>query len=184
MKATPEQMERLAPYIAGAQADERGEIDMHCPLHGDAKRSASVNPEKGVWFCHGGCGGGSIRQLVGAEDTWKPIPAEAKRRVLVAAKRAEAPFDVGDVHRWHSRLCDDRKAIDTLFEKKGITLDTAVRALLGYNGRHYKIPVFSPDREVWNVRTYDMRPTKDLEHPGHGSGSALSGRHAPAVNPL
>lgn len=160
MKATPEQMERLAPYINGSQPDHRGEIEMHCPLHGDSKRSASVNPEKGVWFCHAGCGGGSVRQLVGAEDTWKPIPQGAlRRRVTMAARNTEAPFDRGDVGRWHQRLLDDREAIDLVFERKGITLDTAIRARLGYNGRYFKIPVFSPEREIWNVRTYDMRPT-------------------------
>lgn len=161
--ATPEQIERLEPYVLGAQPDERGEIDIHCPLHGDSKRSASINPAKGVWYCHAGCGGGSIRQLVGAEDTWKPVPESARRhrRAAVAARNTEAPFDVTDVHRWHDRLLDDRKAIDLLFERKGIKLETARRALLGYNGRHFKIPVFGPppERPIWNVRTYDMNPT-------------------------
>jgi len=159
MGATPEQLERLAPYIAGEQPDYRGEIAMHCPLHGDGKRSASVNPEKGVWFCHAGCGGGSVRQLVGAEDTWKPVPAGAKRRPAMAARSVEVPFNTDDVQRWHHRLLDDRMAIDLLFDRKGIRLDTARRALLGFNGRYFKIPVFSPEREVWNVRTYDMDPS-------------------------
>jgi hypothetical protein len=159
--ATPEQLERLDPYIAGAQPDSRGEIDIHCPIHGDSKRSASINPGKGVWYCHAGCGGGSIRQLVGAEDTWKPIPegAARRRRAAVAARDTEAPFDVGDVERWHSRLLDDRRAVDMLFDRKGILMETAIRARLGFNGRHFKIPVFAPDRSIWNVRTYDMKPT-------------------------
>ncbi len=156
--ATPEQMERLAPYINGSQPDHRGEIEMHCPLHGDGKRSASVNPDKGVWYCHAGCGGGSIRQLVGAEDSWKPIPAEASRRSLIVARNVEQAFDHGDVDRWHQKLLDERDAIDLLFDKKGITLETARRALLGFNGRHFKIPIFSPERSIWNVRTYDMKP--------------------------
>jgi hypothetical protein len=161
--ATPEQLERLEPYVLGAQPDARGEIDIHCPLHGDSRRSASINPAKGVWFCHAGCGGGSIRQLVGAEDTWKPVPESARRqrRSVIAARATEEPFDDNDVHRWHDRLLDDRKAIDQLLEKKGVKVDTAIRALLGYNGRHFKIPVYGPppEREIWNVRTYDMRPT-------------------------
>lgn len=158
--ATPEQMEKLAPYINGAQPDERGEVEFHCPIHGDSRRSASINPKKGVWYCHAGCGGGSIRQLVGAEDTWKPIPVDAiRRRSLVAARKAEAPFDSGDVERWHQRLLDDRAAIDILYERKGIKLETAIKARIGYNGRYFKIPVFSSDRDVWNVRTYDMKPT-------------------------
>lgn len=159
--ATPEQLEKLAPYTNGSVADERGEVEMHCPLHGDSRRSASLNPKKGVWYCHAGCGGGSIRQLVGAEDTWKPVAEGAlrHRRTAVAAGRVEAPFDAGDVDRWHQRLLDDRAAIDTLYEKKGIKLETAVKARIGYNGRYFKIPVFSPERDIWNIRTYDMRPT-------------------------
>lgn len=159
--ATPEQMEKLAPYIAGSVPDERGEVEMHCPLHGDAKRSASLNPKKGLWFCHAGCGGGSVRQLVGAEDTWKPVPQGALRRGrrAVAAGRVDSPFDTEDVDRWHQRLLDDRAAIDMLFDRKGIKLETAIKARIGYNGRYFKLPVFSPDREIWNIRTYDMRPT-------------------------
>jgi hypothetical protein len=158
--ATPEQLERLAPYIAGERPDNRGEVAFHCPLHGDGKRSASLNPKKGVWFCHAGCGGGSIRQLVGAEDTWKPIPQGARRRrVAVAARNPEEVIDSDDIIRWHQRLLDDRAAIDTLFERKGIKLETAARARIGWNGRYFKIPVFSPERAIWNVRTYDMKPT-------------------------
>lgn len=158
--ATPEQLEKLAPYINGSKPDERGEVEFHCPLHGDSRRSASLNPKKGLWFCHAGCGGGSIRQLVGAEDTWKPIPADSvRRRVATAARNVDAPFDSGDVERWHQRLLDDRAAIDLLFERKGIKLETAIKARIGYNGRHFKIPVFSPERDIWNVRTYDMKPT-------------------------
>jgi putative DNA primase/helicase len=157
--ATPEQMEKLAPYINGGMPDERGEVEAHCPLHGDSRRSASFNPKKGLWFCHAGCGGGSIRRLVDAEDTWKPIPAGAPRRRAVAARAADAPFDSGDVDRWHQRLLDDREAIDTLYARKGIKLETAIKARIGYNGRYFKIPIFSPDRNIWNVRTYDMRPT-------------------------
>jgi hypothetical protein len=159
--ATPEQLEKLAPYINGSRPDERGEIEFHCPLHGDSRRSASLNPKKGLWFCHAGCGGGSIRQLVGAEDTWKPVQqgAHRRRQRAVAARDVEAPFDSGDVERWHQRLLDDRAAIDTLFKRKGIKLETAVKARIGYNGRYFKIPVFSPERDIWNVRTYDMKPT-------------------------
>lgn len=157
---TPEQFERLAPYVLGAQPDVRGEIDIHCPLHADSRRSASINVHKGLWYCHGGCGGGSVRQLVGASDTWKPVPdgAVRSRGAAVAARNTEAAFDQSDVDRWHQRLLDDRVAIDTLYDRKGIKIETARRALLGFNGRFFKIPVFSPERAVWNVRTYDMKP--------------------------
>jgi len=156
--ATPEHLKKLEPYLAGGVADERGEIEMHCPIHGDNKRSASVNPAKGVWYCHAGCGGGSIRHLCAADDAWKPVPAASKRRASLIRRAAENPFNDGDVDRWRWRLEEDRKAIDELWNNKGITMDTAVRAHIGYNGRHFKLPVYSIDRQVLNVRTYDMHP--------------------------
>jgi hypothetical protein len=52
----------------------------------------------------------------------------------------------------------DRGALRWLRFERGIRLDTARRARLGWNGRYFKIPVFSPERELWNVRTYDPAP--------------------------
>jgi hypothetical protein len=120
-----------------------------------------MNPEKGVWYCHAGCGGGSIRHLVNAEDTWKPIPAGAvrKRRAQPVGAAKRSPFDMGDIENWRRRLKEDEAALAWLHNRKGLSMDTIDRALIGYNGRHYKIPVFSPERDIWNVRTYDPAPT-------------------------
>ena len=46
-EVTGEQLAELRPYIAGEVADERGEVGMSCPLHPDAKRSASIDLKKG-----------------------------------------------------------------------------------------------------------------------------------------
>src|SRR4051794_6865906 len=72
-EATPEELATLAPYIAGASPDSRGETNIFCPVHADAKRSASLNKAKGVWFCHAGCGGGSVRHLVESMAGWIPM---------------------------------------------------------------------------------------------------------------
>ena len=78
---TQEQMDKLAPYAAGSQPDARGEWEIICPMHKDTRRSASVNIHKGVWFCHAGCGGGSVRQLVLNEDSWEPVDGRVQTLV-------------------------------------------------------------------------------------------------------
>lgn len=74
----PEQIEWLAekrglaaiwPYVVGLP-DERGERIAHCPLHPDENPSMHINLSKGVWYCHSGCGGGTVGQLLDAQDTW------------------------------------------------------------------------------------------------------------------
>ena len=62
----------LLPYVA-SQADSRGEAHMFCPLHPDTRPSAALNIEKGAWYCHAGCGGGSIRHLLESEAIWVKI---------------------------------------------------------------------------------------------------------------
>lgn len=162
MSATPEQLERLKPYIAGGQPDARGEVDMYCPLHNDTRRSASLNIQMGAWYCHAGCGGGSVRQLIDAEEAWVPPTG----RVRAASPSVPARIDLSapeqvtkqDVKRWHRRLMNEPDALGWLLRERGLTADTARRARLGWDGRYFKIPIWSPERELWNVRTYDPRP--------------------------
>lgn len=160
MKATSDQIEKLAPFVNGARPDERGEVEMYCPLHNDSKRSASLNPQKGVWFCHAGCGGGSIKRLIDSEDQW--VAAEDRihvRSSAVASRpRSIARPTLEKVDHWHSRLRSSEDLMHELFEERGLRLQTVLKASIGHDGRHYKIPVFSPEREIWNIRTYDMHP--------------------------
>lgn len=160
--ATDAERAALAPFIAGERPDERGEIDMYCPLHNDSRRSASLNLTKGVWCCHAGCGGGSVRRLVESADCW--VPAEGRvteaRPSAVALRTHDVPKPV-QVKRWHRHFMNDELARNELFEQRGITAATAHRARIGWTGRYYKIPVFSPMGELWNVRTYDMHVTGD-----------------------
>lgn len=159
----------LTPYIGDAKPDHRGEIQMYCPLHHDTNRSASLNLEKGCFFCHAGCGGGSIRALVDAQEVFVPIGGRDGAKALTVdrlkTKVAEAIFMgqdrlVQDVVRWHQRLLKDKGAMQYLYELRGIEEWTVRKALLGFDGSHYKIPVFSPDRTVWNIRTYDPEPSR------------------------
>jgi hypothetical protein len=36
------------------------QVSIRCPLHDDSNPSFTINFDKGVWFCHTGCGGGGL----------------------------------------------------------------------------------------------------------------------------
>lgn len=145
---------------------------MYCPVHPDSRRSASINLERGVWFCHAGCGGGSVRQLVDSSDAWVAMEgrdglsaATLRERmedaVNTALGRSESLRD--DMEGWHEKLLEEPGQMRRLFNLRGINRSTVLRHKIGWDGRYFKIPVFAPagggeERELWNVRTYDPSP--------------------------
>lgn len=160
-----EDMTRLEQFIDGARPDERGEVDMYCPLHPDSRRSASLNVERSVWYCHAGCGGGSVKQLIDSEDLW--IPMDERGAVAIAIPRPTAPrssidkVDPEEMDWLHSRLLGSDRALKWLADKRGLEGRTVRRARLGFDGRRYKIPVYDSERRLVNIRTYDPQPGKD-----------------------
>lgn len=157
---TAQQIAALAPFIAGAKPDHRGEIEAYCPVHPDMKRSASINVEKGVWYCHAGCGGGSIRALVLAEDTWVPPDGRVQEDTRPSgglSKEGNLPT-MKEVIHWHHRLRRESGVARWLYESRGIHASTIRKAMLGWDGKVFKIPVFGPNRELLNVRNYDPSP--------------------------
>jgi hypothetical protein len=163
-KVTTQQLEQLKPYLEGAKADDRGEMEMFCPVHPDTRRSASINLEMGVWYCHAGCGGGSIRQLCDASDAWVAVDGRA---VLSAANghQADDPeaedrseYVLKEAKEAHERLMEESGQRRRLFRLRGINRTTIEQHRIGFDGRYFKIPVFSPERRLWNVRTYDPSP--------------------------
>lgn len=45
-----------------------GEKSIHCPVHNDSHKSASVNSDKGVWVCYACQGAGSGIQIIMARE--------------------------------------------------------------------------------------------------------------------
>lgn len=59
----------------GLATPRSGEQPIHCPVHDDAHKSASVNRDKGVWFCHA-CGeGGTALRIVMLREGIEQGPA-------------------------------------------------------------------------------------------------------------
>lgn len=161
-EVTKDQLDTLAPYVAGAQPDARGEIEIYCPMHPDTKRSASVNVRKGAWYCHAGCGGGSVRQLILGADGWVPLEGRGALAMAPPVSTSVAvPTRVpthDEIRHWHLRLRREQPLARALYRKRNVTMATIRRAQLGWNGKQYTIPVFSPSGRVWNVRKYDPNP--------------------------
>lgn len=166
MPVTNEQMEKLQPYLAGSKEDARGEMEMFCPVHPDSRKSASVNFKKGMWYCHAGCGGGGLRQLCDASDAWVAVDGRA---VLSAAASAghEAEelslegrdeYLLEEAKEHHARLMEEPGQLRRLFRLRGIDRRTVLKARIGFDGRYFKIPILSPNRRLWNIRTYDPSP--------------------------
>lgn len=160
-QVTEDQLAALAPYVAGARPDSRGELEIYCPMHPDTRRSCSVNVLKGVWYCHAGCGGGSVRHLLLNEDAWVPVDGRMVEAIVSAPSTASTRLAVpsfADVAHWHARLHRERRVAERLMKLRGLLWPTLERAEVGWDGRAYTIPVWSPRRRLWNVRRYDPEP--------------------------
>lgn len=159
--------------------DGTREINMHCPIHQDSTRSASINIDKGLWFCQAGCGGGTIVDLIRRKSEWvSPGVAATNGRATSSADQPQVILSEGMIAGWHSALMSNESALQWLRERKGINQETAARFEIGYKeGRLYTIPVRAPDREIWNVRYYNPNPAptkrKVWSEKGYGSPNRL-----------
>lgn len=162
---TDEQLALLADYIAGAKPDDRHEVEMYCPHHPDRRRSASLNVRKGAWYCHAGCGGSSVEQLINSRDTWVEPPVTRRDARVAEAPRSRPEFrpTLQHVRLWRNALMADEDRLAWLEEERGILEVTAHRASLGWHERRnvYTIPVFNSESELSGLRYYDPDPGPD-----------------------
>jgi hypothetical protein len=158
-------LRQLKPFLVGEQPKTNGEWDMHCPLHEDNKRSASLNILTGQWYCHAEGRGGGVLDLIRAKSHWVPFDVAATNGSSTrstngasGAPSEKEPLTMGMIEGWHAVMMRDDSALDDLVTARGVHTKTIIDRRIGYNvgGRHYTIPVFGPDREIWNVRRYDL----------------------------
>lgn len=196
----PEKRERrkeppeiLRSYLAGDGPNEDGEWAIHCPFHDDVDPSAYINPSKGVWVCHRGCGHGPIKDMIERLRAGKDVePAQPGNTIefgdnvsdldIERAKRrgdGSAPTPIAGaeiIESWHKKLLDTTFRDDLIdFQaRRGLSLDTIKRFKIGYNpGRKcYTIPVFDEVGDPVNVRYYYPKATgkmpKYRNHKGYG----------------
>lgn len=160
------QMEGLRPYIAGG-ASPTGEVDMYCPMHEDRTRSATINFEKGLWYCCAGCGGGTIAQLLKDSGYWVPMAdrnLNGAPRSSPATRKPEPLPKLKDLRRWNEALLSDQdRAGSRLARVRGLNRSIMIRYGLGWDRsrKRYIIPVRSAKGKLWNIRRYTLDPGPD-----------------------
>lgn len=164
----------LEPYFAGEEPSLRGkdqhrELDMFCPLHPDGKRSATLDLDKGLWYCAAGCGGGRVVDLIDARDSWvPPQPGRQRngRRRNGASNgngHARERITEGTIKGWISSLVTDAGRLEELISRRGIDEDTIESYEIGWDSskRAYTIPIRGEEGEILNIRRYQFEPEDD-----------------------
>jgi hypothetical protein len=181
----------LSPYLEGDHPthtntdQETGEVtrewNLVCPLHDDNKRSASVNVDKGLFYCFV-CGGMPVATLTKRKSEWLPPQSGGGQRHISSNGHAPEPgirtLHAGLTDAWHANLLSDASHLQWLEERKGITLRTVKEWSIGINhDGHYTIPIKDIDGVLVNVRYYNPRPSderrKIMSERGYGSPARL-----------
>lgn len=178
--ATPKPQDLLAAYVAGDYIRENGDVDAHCPLHEDNRRSAVFNFEEGVWYCNTEGIGGSIDDLIERRDEWLPPPSG---EYAAPSKRERAPDELpseATVEGWRAALMGDPIALDDLKATRGLWTKTVDHFELGWDrgASAYTMPVRDSAGRLLNVRRYQLRPP-----PGRRKIWGVTGHNSPALYP-
>lgn len=164
-KVRKRHLELLAPYLVGEQPREDGEWDMYCPLHDDNNRSAQLNVQTGVWFCHANCGGGRVTELIAQRDNWVPPRRGGGSRSNGNGNGAEPAEDITEakVAGWVEALQANQERLEAFQDRRALNNETILEFEIGWDRtrKAYTIPVRGPDGEFWNVRRYQLDPSDD-----------------------
>lgn len=158
--------ELLAPYLAGEQPRENGDIDAHCPLHEDRRRSAVLNFEEGVWYCNTEGIGGTIADLIEQRGDWVKPPSgangTAKLREPIGERSPEELPSEASIEGWKRALASDQIVSEDLKAARGLWTKTLDYYDIGWDrgAQAYTIPVYNEDGDLINVRRYQLRPPK------------------------
>ena len=111
-RVTQKQIRLLTPFLEGDHPthtnvdQETGEVtrewNLRCPLHGDERRSASLNVDKGVFWC-AVCGGMSLSTLIRRHDEWIGASDNGYKNVGVNAgadEKQKRTLYIGKIARW------------------------------------------------------------------------------------
>lgn len=180
-----EQLRYLKPFLEGS-ANDVGEIGMHCPLHEDGTRSASLNLDKGVWFCNVCNDGGGVRNLVdrlrmdaeshGSQEQGSSSHDEEQSEDPGKPRVTEAQVD-----DWHEQLVSSPRIVKELKRLRGLSDETIVRFRIGWDQRKkcFTIPIRDIDGNLANLRWYNPNPVA-----GRRKIWGETGRNSPRLYPI
>lgn len=168
----PTAQQMLEPYLAGGYERENGDLDLHCPIHGDKRRSAVVNFKTKEWYCNSCEDGGSLSGLISRRAEWHPPPINGS-----GPTKKGRTLDLPDSARldgWHSALLGNEGALEWLEVKRGISPETIQKYGIGWDGRRYAMPVYDEKGVLRNIRCYsNVLDPKIINWPGWGSPPRL-----------
>lgn len=183
-------IELLRPYLEG-EPNEKGEQGLHCLFHEDRNRSASINLDKEVWYCHVCDTGGSTEELLDIIEhgdpmtegkniasfvDWEPDENYGRRKSSAAALPSE-----GTVAGWNSKLLTDAGLLDEIMARRGLSAETLERFQIGWSSedKAYTIPVRDSKGELVNVRFYQLDPG-----PERRKIWGVTGHNSPVLYPI
>lgn len=161
----------LGEWFTGQESD-KGEQRGYCPLCEDPatsqSASASFNLKTGLFQCFSGCGGLSIKELIGLlrDDGSLPTPGRSPAKVRsiddAPSKRAAAAGEEGvaklpsekQLASFTDRLLASSAHLQVMREQRGLTVETIERFGLGYHDGRFTIPVRDAQGVLRNVRRY------------------------------
>jgi hypothetical protein len=169
----PKAEKLLEPYLAGGDMRPNGDLDLHCPLHEDKRRSAAVNFVTREWYCNACEAGGSLQGLLDQRADWFEPPKEAGGWSGKKLRARDLP-DPARMEGWEQRLLSNEGVLEYLETRRGISMETIQRYNIGWDGTRITLPVRDDAGVVQNIRCYSntLEP-KIINWPGHGSPPRL-----------
>lgn len=161
MAPTPQDL--LAPYLEGS-ARPNGDIDSHCPLHNDQRRSAVINFEEGVWFCNTEGIGGTLDDLISQRSDWVEPPSSNGSTKIKRSNASPGTLpSEATVEGWKRALQADPILLEDLKVARGLWTKTLDYYEVGWcrSSGAYTIPVRDSAGKLLNIRYYQLRPPAD-----------------------
>lgn len=163
-------LEVLSPYLEAGDPNDQDEIGMRCPLHNDSKRSASVNVEKGLWFCNACNLGGPVKDLVKTIEQGGAAhhgQGDSSSKRSASSKRSDTtkvfPYTDNHVRAWQAQLQSNDEVRLALQDRRGLEAETIAEFEIGWDSsdRAYTIPIRDVNGELVNIRWYQLDPPDD-----------------------
>jgi 5S rRNA maturation endonuclease (ribonuclease M5) len=148
--------------MEGGSPGEDGEWGMHCPLHDDNTRSASLNVKKGKWYCNVCAIGGDTDELL---DELYRQELSGKREFEESPSIAwvveeDDPVTEAEVDRYHKALMRTKSVRSAFRSRRGLSLETLRKFQIGWDNIRaaYTIPIRDVEGKLVNLRRYQLDP--------------------------